>query len=294
MFLQTIYDVTNPVAFAVGPLTVRWYGLAYLAAFFFGALIIWRIGKRWKLAISVDDVLTIIIGVVIGAVIGGRLGYVLFYGNGYYFSHPLEILMFSEGGMSFHGGFIGVVISGIITSRMTKIPFLTLADLGVIATPIGLFFGRCANFINSELWGGVTNLPWGVVFYRDVSAGLLPRQPTQLYEALLEGLVLFAILFILSRKEPPYSRGTFFGLFLVLYGVFRIAVEFVREPDVQLGYLFGGWVTMGMVLSVPLIVAGIILLIYAHKAQLPQEGSRRLETDLAQNDAKQDASAKEK
>jgi phosphatidylglycerol---prolipoprotein diacylglyceryl transferase len=271
MLLQMIYDASNPVAFSLGPLTVRWYGLAYLAAFALGAFILWRIGRRWKLTISLDDVLTVIIGVVIGAIVGGRLGYVIAYGDGYYLSHPLEIFMLSEGGMSFHGGLIGVVISGIISARITKIPFLTLADLGAIAAPLGLFFGRCANFINGELWGAVTDLPWGVVF--GGSAGDLPRHPSQLYEAFLEGIVIFTVLYLLARRYPPRPRGTFFGLFLVLYGVFRIAVEFIREPDVQLGYLFGGWLTMGMVLSVPLILAGIGLLIYAHRRRLPQIGN---------------------
>ena len=144
---------------------------------------------------------------------------------------------------------------------------------------MGLFFGRCANFINGELWGAPTDLPWGVVF--GGAAGSMPRHPSQLYEALLEGVVLFIVLFALSRKFPPRHRGTFFGIFLVLYGTFRIMVEFIREPDVQLGYLFGGWLTMGMVLSIPLILIGIVLLVFTARRALPQMGDARLALDDA-------------
>ena len=136
--------------------------------------------------------------------------------------------------------------------------------------PIGLFLGRFANFINGELWGGPTDLPWGVVF--GGSAGMFPRHPSQLYEALLEGVVLFVILFVLARKRPPCPRGTYIGIFMLLYGIFRFAIEFVREPDAQLGYLFGGWVTMGQVLSTPLIVVGIVLIVWALRHKLPQQG----------------------
>jgi len=277
--LQQIYDAINPVAFTLGPLSVRWYGIAYLLGFLLGALIIWKVARHWRIEISSDDVLTVLIGIVLGAILGGRLGYVLFYGDGYYLAHPQEILMLSNGGMSFHGGFIGIVIGGLISARITHVPFLTLADLGAIAAPVGLFFGRCANFINGELWGAPTDLPWGVVF--GGAAGSMPRHPSQLYEALLEGVVLFIVLFALSRKFPPRHRGTFFGIFLVLYGTFRIMVEFIREPDVQLGYLFGGWLTMGMVLSIPLILIGIVLLVFTARRALPQMGDARLALDDA-------------
>lgn len=278
--LQWLYDSIDPIAFTLGPFTVRWYGIAYLIGFALGAFIIWRVARRWKLEIPADDVMTVLIGIILGALFGARLGYVLFYGDGYYLTHPAEILMFSNGGMSFHGGFIGAVISGIITSRLTHVPFMTLADLAAIAAPVGLFFGRCANFINGELWGAPTSLPWGVVF--GGAAGSMPRHPSQLYEALLEGVFLFIILIVLSRRVPPRPRGTFFGTFLVCYGLFRIMVETIREPDVQLGYLFGGWLTMGMVLSVPLIAAGIVILVYAHKKHAPQLGDARFsKTDSA-------------
>ena len=187
-----------------------------------------------------------------------------------YAANPLSILEFNRGGMSFHGGFIGALVAGIVAARIVKMPYLTLVDLAIIGVPIGLFFGRCANFVNGELWGAPTDLPWGVVF--GGSAGTVARHPSQLYEALLEGALLFIILFIMSRKRPPFPRGTYFGTFMIGYGICRFAIEFVRQPDAQLGYLWGGWLTMGQVLSVPLIVAGICLLVYAAKKKLPQEG----------------------
>ena len=193
-----------------------------------------------------------------------------YYGNGYYFSHPLEVFAFNQGGMSFHGGLVGALLSGIVAARLTGIPYLTLADLGCIGAPLGLLFGRCANFINGELWGAPTDAPWGVVF--GGAAGTMARHPSQLYEALLEGVVIFAALYLLSRRLPPRPRGTFLGLFLVMYGCFRFLVEFVREPDVQLGYLWGGWLTMGQLLSAPLVAVGAGVLVYALVVKKPQQG----------------------
>lgn len=268
--LDAIYQALDPVAFSIGPLSVRWYGIAYLLGFACAALVLMRVTRRWRIRFDSDALLVIMLCVIVGVIVGGRLGYCLFYGNGYYLTHPLEIFMISHGGMSFHGGFVGCLVGGVVAARITRIPYLTLVDLGVIAAPIGLFFGRCANFVNGELWGAVTDLPWGVVF--GGAAGDLPRHPSQLYEALLEGVVLFIVLFALSRKVPPRPRGTFFGVFLVLYGVFRFLMEFVREPDVQLGYLWGGWLTMGQLLSVPLVIAGIVVLAWSLRAKLPQKG----------------------
>ena len=268
--LDNLYQMLDPIAVQIGPLQIRWYGLAYVAGFICAFLILGNLSKRWRVRINEDAFFVIVFSVILGVIIGGRAGYVLFYGDGYYLQHPEKILAFNEGGMSFHGGLIGVLAGGYIASRITHIPFLTLADMGAVGAAIGLFFGRCANFVNGELWGAPTDLPWGVVF--GGAAGTMPRHPSQLYEALLEGVVIFCVLFALSRKDPPRPRGTFIGLFLVMYGVFRFLVEFVREPDVQLGYLWGGWLTMGQVLSVPLIVAGIALLIYAVTMKLPQKG----------------------
>ena len=268
--LNDIYQSLDPVAFSVVPVSVRWYGIAYVLGFICAGLMIWRVAKRWRIRVDEDALFTIMLCVIIGIIVGGRLGYVLFYGNGYYFEHPLEIFALNHGGMSFHGGLIGVMVAGVVAARLTHIPYLTLADLGCVAAPLGLLFGRLANFVNGELWGAPTDLPWGVVF--GGTAGDMPRHPSQLYEAFLEGLVIFCVVFLLSRKRPPRPRGTLFGIFLIMYGVFRFLIEFVREPDVQLGYLWGGWLTMGQLLSVPLIVAGVCVLIYAVRTKKPQQG----------------------
>lgn len=268
--LNDFYQTLNPVAFAVGPFQVRWYGIAYVLGFLFAGLLMTRLAKRWRLRFDVDALLTIICCVIMGIILGARLGYCLFYGEGYYWAHPLELLAFNQGGMSFHGGLIGALLSGIVAAKLTGIPYLTLADMGAVVAPIGLFLGRCANFVNGELWGGPTDLPWGVAF--GGTAGTMMRHPSQLYEALLEGVLLFIVLFALSRKRPARPRGTFIGTFFVLYGVFRFLIEFVRQPDVQIGYLYGGWLTMGQALSAPLVIVGIALLVYALKRQLPQQG----------------------
>ncbi len=270
--LNEIYQHLDPIAFAVGPFVVRWYGLAYVVGFACCALILYRVAKRWNIQMDVDSLLTISIGVIFGVILGARLAYVVFYGDGYYFSHPLEIFAFNKGGMSFHGGLCGAILGGYVASRVIHMPFLSLADLGAIAAPSGLFFGRCANFVNGELWGAPTDLPWGVVF--GGSAGFMPRHPTQLYEAFLEGLVILLILYLLSRRVPPLPQGAFLGSFLCLYGVFRFAIEFVRQPDAQLGYLWGDWLTMGQLLSVPLLIAGVALLVFAYVKRIPQEGCR--------------------
>ena len=230
------------------------------------------VGKRWKMRFDFDSLCVVLLCAMVGVIVGGRLGYVLFYNFEMYAADPLSILNFTQGGMSFHGGFIGALIAGIIAAHIIKMPFLSLVDLAMIGVPIGLFFGRCANFINGELWGAPTDLPWGVVF--GGAAGMEPRHPSQLYEAFFEGIVLFGVLFALSRKQPPFSQGTYAGVFMLGYGICRFMVEFIREPDVQLGYLWGGWLTMGQVLSFPLILAGIALLVYAWKTKKPQEGPR--------------------
>ena len=271
--LNDLYQNLDPVAFAIGPLSVRWYGIAYVLGFAFAMLVIWRLAKRWKIDFDEDALLTVICCVVVGVILGARVGYCLVYGNGYYFAHPLEVFAFSQGGMSFHGGLVGALLGGVVASKLTGAAFLTLADMGACAAPIGLFFGRCANFINGELWGAVTDAPWGVVF--GGAAGSMPRHPSQLYEALLEGVILFLVLFAQSRKVPARPRGTFIGVFLAYYGVARFLIEFVRQPDAQIGYLYGGWLTMGQVLSVPLIVIGVAVVIIALKRNMPQVGIKR-------------------
>lgn len=270
--LNDIYHMLDPIAFSIGPFTARWYGIAYIVGFLLAILVMYFVAKRWKVRFSADDVCVVLLAGMLGVIIGGRLGYVLFYNFELYAAHPLEILNFAHGGMSFHGGFVGALVGGVIAAKIIKMPYLSLVDLVIIGAPLGLFFGRCANFVNGELWGAPTDLPWGVVF--GGSAGMIPRHPSQLYEALLEGLLLFVILFVMSRRRPPYPRGTFTGVFMLGYGLVRFLVEFVRLPDVQLGYLYGDWFTMGQLLSVPLIIAGIALLVYAHMTKHAQEGPR--------------------
>lgn len=270
--LNELYQSLDPVAFTIGPLSARWYGLAYVAGFICAITIMYVVGKRWKMRFNFDSLTIVLLAAMIGVIVGGRLGYVLFYNFDMYAANPLLILNFSRGGMSFHGGFAGAIIAAVIASRIIKMPFLSLVDLAMIGVPIGLFFGRCANFVNGELWGAPTDLPWGVVF--GGAAGSEPRHPSQLYEAFFEGIVLFVILFALSRKQPPFPRGTYTGVFMLGYGICRFMVEFIREPDVQLGYLWGGWLTMGQVLSLPLILVGIALLVYAYKTKLPQDGPK--------------------
>jgi phosphatidylglycerol:prolipoprotein diacylglycerol transferase len=268
--LNDLYHHLNPVAFSVGPFAVRWYGLAYLAGFVLTALIMWRVSRRWKVDVSGDELYSVVISCCIGVIVGARLAYVLFYGAGYYLSHPLEIFALNEGGMSFHGGVAGALIAGLICCRTYGLCFRTLADMAVIGAPCGLFFGRLANFVNGELWGKPTDLPWGVVFE---TGGNVARHPSQLYEALLEGVVLLIVMVALSRKLPPRPQGTFLGTFLLLYGIFRFLIEFVRLPDAQIGYLFGtGWLTMGQVLSTPLIAIGIVELVLARRRGWAQRG----------------------
>lgn len=257
--LNDIYQALDPVAFSIGTVQVRWYGLAYIAGFILAGLTMYLTGRRWRLGLRGDDVLMVIVSVALGVIVGARLFYVLFYNLPYYLAHPLHVFMFTEGGMSFHGGLVGALVGGYVACRCLRISFVTIADLAVIGAPLGLFFGRIANFVNGELWGKPTDLPWGVAF--ETGGGVM-RHPSQLYEALLEGLVIFLVLIVLSRKVPARPRGTFMGTFLVLYGVFRFLIEFVRMPDEQLGYLFGP-ITMGQLLSVPLIVAGVVVLVAA-------------------------------
>ena len=268
--LNDLYQTLDPIAFSIGPFTARWYGIAYALGFLLAAAVIYFVGKRWKMRFDLDSICVVIICAMVGVIIGGRLGYVLIYNAPFYAAHPLEVFNFANGGMSFHGGLIGALLAGIVAAKIIKMPYLSLVDVAIIGVPIGLFFGRCANFVNGELWGAPTDLPWGVVF--GGSAGSIARHPSQLYEALLEGVVLFIVLYAMSFKKPPFPRGSYLGVFLIGYGLFRVLVEFIRLPDAQIGYLFGDWFTMGQLLSLPLVVIGIILLIYAYRTKRPQAG----------------------
>ena len=267
--LNDLYHSLSPIAFSAGPVTIYWYGLAYVFGAILTGVVMYCTQRRWGFDITVDDLTTIVVGVVFGLLIGARLFYVVFYGDGYYFEHPLEILAVNKGGMSFHGGLVGGIVGGVLVCRSLRISALTIADLAVTGAPLALCLGRCANFVNGELWGKPCgDLPWGVVF--GGSAGSEPRHPSQLYEALLEGIVLFCVIQVLSRRKPTLPQGTFLGVFVMGYGIVRFCVEFVRVPDAQLGYLFGGVVTMGQLLSLPLVVIGAGLIVYAHRTQRPQ------------------------
>lgn len=251
----------DPVAFAVGPLIIRWYALAYIAGillgWFYAAYLVRRLYEGRPDRNDIDDFVS---WAIIGVMLGGRLGYVAFYNAGYYFSNPLEILKIWQGGMSFHGGAIGVIVAMIVFAAVRKISFLKLADIVTAVVPIGLFFGRIANFINAELYGRVTEHPWGMVF---PGGGDLPRHPSQLYEAVLEGAVLFVILSVLIHIRWVRERSGFVaGAFLVGYGVFRSLVELVREPDEQIGFLFAH-ISMGQVLSLPMVLGGVAGMVYA-------------------------------
>ncbi|MBF0158292.1 MAG: prolipoprotein diacylglyceryl transferase [Magnetococcales bacterium] len=248
------YPSLDPIIIQIGPLAVRWYGLMYLLSFLLGWVLLRRRARRWMPALSVDDLSDLLLWIVLGVIVGGRLGYVLFYNSSYYWSHPQAMLHLWEGGMSFHGGLIGVLLTGWWFARRHKIHFLALADLVIPIVPLGLFFGRIGNFINGELWGRATDLPWGMIF---PGAGDQPRHPSQLYEAVLEGVVLFVLLWWSGRRPRP--RGWLLGLFLMGYALSRFLVEFVREPDSHLGYLAWGW-TMGQWLTLPMVVAAIFLL----------------------------------
>jgi phosphatidylglycerol:prolipoprotein diacylglycerol transferase len=265
------YPVIDPVAVRLGPIAVRWYGLAYLAAFVGAGFVMHWLVRRWDLNLSDDDQLSILLAAVIGVILGGRLGYVLVYGAGYFWKHPASVFALWDGGMSFHGGLLGIMIAGLLVSRFMHIPWLTLCDFGAVGAPIGLFLGRIANFVNGELWGRPTDVPWAMVF---PGAGPLPRHPSQLYEAGLEGLVIFAAMLWLATRRPNPPRGVLIGWMLTLYAVFRIFVEFFRQPDIQMGAkgFLAGWLTTGQLLSLPLLVGGVWLIVWARRAGLPEAG----------------------
>jgi len=252
-----VYPAIDPVAIHIGPLAIRWYALAYIA----GLLIGWRYCRRLAqrppraaTALQIDDFL---FWATIAVIVGGRLGYVLFYQPGYYFAQPLQILEVWRGGMSFHGGLLGVIVAAIFFARYHRIPILELGDLISAVAPIGLFFGRIANFVNGELWGRPTEVPWAVIF---PGGGPVGRHPSQLYEAGLEGLVLFGILWVLITRAHALERpGLITGVFLAGYGLARAFVEMFRQPDAYLGFLIGG-LTMGQLLSLPVLAAGLYLI----------------------------------
>lgn len=252
----------DPIALTLGPFVIRWYALAYVAGIVLGYLYVVRMAEKHGPVFTKEAKDNLILFAIIGVLLGGRLGYVLFYQSGYYLSHPLEALKVWHGGMSFHGGALGVILAFAVFARKYKLSYLILMDRITAAVPIGLLLGRLANFINGELFGRVTDAPIGMVFPQ---GGPEPRHPSQLYEAALEGLVLFAVLYLLTRyTAAPKKPGFISGAFLAGYGIARFGVEFFREPDEQLGFLFMG-ATMGQLLCIPMIVAGTWLMARAKK-----------------------------
>ncbi|MFT5449558.1 MAG: phosphatidylglycerol:prolipoprotein diacylglycerol transferase [Gammaproteobacteria bacterium] len=252
----------DPVAIAIGPLKVHWYGLMYLAGF----AVAWWLGRRrtrdaWRgiRAVDMDDVLFF---AVLGIIAGGRIGYLLFYGYQRVLEDPTYIFRVWEGGMSFHGGLVGVILAVWWFARSRDIPFFQVADFVAPLVPPGLFAGRIGNFINGNLWGAPSDLPWAMVFPAQ-AAGDVARHPSQLYEALLEGVLLFAVLWCFSRAPRPLRSVC--GLFLLGYGLMRFSVEFVRVPDSHLGYLAFDWLTMGQALSAPMIILGIALMLWGYQ-----------------------------
>jgi len=261
--LALAFPPLDPVAVSIGPLVVRWYALAYLAGFVLGwRYCLWLAQRNPKgpTPRQYDDFLT---WAVIGTVLGGRFGYIFFYQPDYYFAHPREMLEVWHGGMSFHGGMLGVLGAALIFTRRRHIGFFAFTDVLACVTPIGLGLGRLANFVNGELFGRVTDVPWGMVFPRDPDH--LPRHPSQLYEAFLEGLVLLVIMHLLTRRVSWRARPGFLsGWFLLLYGIFRFTAEFFREPDPQLGFLWGG-ATMGQLLCLPMVMFGVYLVMRSER-----------------------------
>lgn len=255
MFPVLLFPGFDPVLVQIGPIGIRWYAAAYIAGLVAG----WRLARvlvRQAPAVAteaqVDDFLS---WATLGVILGGRLGYVLFYQPGYFLAHPRETFAVWQGGMSFHGGMLGVTIAIILFCRSNAIPLLGFADRVAVVTPLGLGFGRIANFINGELWGRPAPdwLPWAMIF---PNAGDMPRHPSQIYQAIMEGLILFIVLFTLSRRESLRARfGFLTGVFLIGYAIARIIGEFFRQPDAFLGFLYAG-ATMGQLLSVPMLIAG--------------------------------------
>jgi phosphatidylglycerol:prolipoprotein diacylglycerol transferase len=283
--LTIAFPVFDPVAIALGPLVIRWYALAYIGGIVLGWVYARALIRHTRLwggvsPISLLDFDDFILWVTLGIILGGRTGYVLFYNLDFFVAHPAEILELWKGGMSFHGGFMGCVVAVMAFCWKRGLPILSLGDITCAVGPIGLLLGRLANFINSELWGrpADASVPWAMVF---PNGGPLPRHPSQIYEAGLEGIVLFSILALMIRAGALKRPGLILGAFIFFYALARIAGEFFREPDPQLGFLWGG-LTMGMLLSVPMIVIGLFLMARAlREPQAMREPAPQLKDDKA-------------
>lgn len=258
------YPEINPVALSIGPITVYWYGLMYLLAFVTAwGLGVYRAKKRPSILTPEEVGDLFLFWAVLGVILGGRIGYVLFYQFQAFIHDPLYLFKIWGGGMSFHGGLLGAMIVVYIFAKKHHKSFLGILDFAVPLVPPGLMFGRIGNFINAELWGRTTDLPWGIVFPQ---GGPLARHPTQLYEALGEGLILFIVLWVYSAKPRPVPSVT--GLFLVGYGIIRFLIEFVREPDAHLGFILFDSLTMGQLLSIPMVLLGLYLMARSRHASI--------------------------
>jgi phosphatidylglycerol:prolipoprotein diacylglycerol transferase len=254
------YPFIDPVIFSIGPLEIRWYGMMYLLGFIVAFFIIRSELRRKGGPVPAEEAEDLLFYLILGLLLGGRIGYVLIYNLPAYAGAPWEVFAFWHGGMSFHGGLIGMVVSGWIFARRRRASFLELADIGTISVPIGLMLGRIGNFINGELYGRPTDLPWGMVF---PDGGDVARHPSQLYEAFVEGPLLFGILWWLRlRTKQP---GEILAAFLFLYGLFRFLVEFCREPDIQIGFI-SGWLTMGQILCICMMGAGLMMFLLLRRA----------------------------
>lgn len=277
-FQSIPYPNISPVFFEIGPLQFRWYGLMYLIGLTTAYFLIRNKVASKGLPFSKDQIYDLIVWAALGVFIGGRLGYTLFYNFSYYSQHPLKIIAVWEGGMSFHGGLLGTIVSLIWFSKRQGIPIYTIADLAASVTPIGLGFGRLGNFINGELYGRATDVDWCMVF---PAGGPACRHPSQLYEASLEGVLLFSVLWLIGRKPTP--QGTVFWSFITGYGLCRLFVELFREPDAHIGLIFGS-LSMGQILSLPMVVVGIFMLSLGYQRQAIAQ--RHAADKLSQEEAK--------
>jgi len=253
------YPKIDPTLVKLGPLHLRWYGLMYAISFILALVLLKKLVVRLKVKMKVEEVPDLVLYAALGVILGGRFGYVFFYNFDFYWNHPGRIIAIWEGGMSFHGGLLGVIVAGSLFCWKRGYSFHEVADLAGVVAPMGLFFGRIGNFINGELYGRVTDVPWCMVF---PTGGDICRHPSQLYQAFLEGATLFTILWVLSRK--PLPRGVLFWTMIMGYGGFRFFVEFFREPDAHLGFIVGSF-SMGQVLSFPMFVVGLVMVAYLLK-----------------------------
>ena len=255
----------DPVALNLGPVQIHWYGLMYLIGFYGCWWLAVQRGKSAHMPFSAPAVSDLLFFVALGVILGGRVGYTLFYNLPGFLADPIEIVRIWKGGMSFHGGLIGVALAVWLYAWTRKLSFFYVMDFVALVVPFGLLTGRIGNFINAELWGAPSSLPWAMVFPNDPDG--VPRHPSMLYEAILEGAVLLAILWWFSSRPRPAMSVC--GLFLILYGAFRTLIEFVRLPDAHIGYLAGGWLTMGQLLCVPMLLTGTLLMVLAYRRARP-------------------------